>query len=200
MDWKEFGAKIAQYAPALGATLGSVIPGAGTAVGGAVGVAVKALAGMLGITSPDPTPAELGAAMVTMTPEIALQLKVADQTFSLAMRNIEKEELQAQLADVQDARKREIAIATAGQSNFTFYSIGWIVTLSFFGALVLIIFKPISIDEGMRDTLNMLLGYLAGNYTTVISYFFGSSKGSADKSMAMDKASVFLAEAAKNKK
>jgi len=181
MDWKEFGAKIANYAPALGATLGSVIPGAGTAVGGAVGVAVKALAGMLGITWPDPTPSELGSAIGTMTPEIALQLKVADQTFSLAMRNIEKEELQAQLADVQSARSREIAIVQAtGGKDTNLYVLAWTLIGGFFALTATLMFVPLPADQS--GVIFMLFGALSSGFGCVISYFFGSSKGSADKS------------------
>lgn len=190
MDWKDLGAKIASYAPTLGATLGSVVPGVGTAVGGAVGLGIKALAGMLGITSANPTPDELNAALGPIDPETALKLKVADQTFTLEMRKIELDELRTQLADVQNARAREIAMKG---SNTTFYSIGWIITLSFFGAIVMIIFKPIAIGGEMRDVLNMMLGYLASNFTCVVSYFYGSSKGSADKSAAMDKTATALA-------
>jgi hypothetical protein len=190
MDWKDLGAKIASYAPALGSILGSVIPGAGTAIGGAVGLGIKALAGMLGITSQDPTADELNAALGPIDPETALKLKVADQTFTLEMSKVEMEELKIQLADVQNARSREIAMKG---SNTTFYSIGWIITLSFFGAIVLIIFKPLGIAGEMRDVLNMMLGYLASNFTTVVSYFYGSSKGSADKAIAMDKTTTALA-------
>jgi hypothetical protein len=35
-------------------------------------------------------------------------------------------------------------------------------------------------SEYVKDIVTMMLGYLAGNFTTVVSYFFGSSKSSAD--------------------
>lgn len=185
MDWKELGAKIANYAPALGATLGSVIPGAGTAVGGAVGLAVQALAGLLGITSQNPTPAELGAAIGVVTPELALKLKVADQTFSLAMRNIEKEELQARLIDVQSARDKEKAVvASTGEKDTNLYVLAWVLVVGFFCLTATLMYIPLPLDQS--GVIFMLFGSLSTGFGNVISYFFGSSKGSAEKSKTME--------------
>lgn len=36
-----------------------------------------------------------------------------------------------------------------------------------------------------KDALYMLIGALVSSYTIIISYFFGSSKGSADKTDAL---------------
>jgi len=203
VDWKDLGSKIASSAPGVGALIGTIAGGpVGTAVGGAAGKALQMVASLFGISPANLTPESLNSALAS-DPQAVLKLRMAemDHQKDMAQIALEEEKLdhdqtKAELLDVQNARGREIEIAKAGKSNFTFYAIGWIVTLSFFGALVLIVFKPIQIDTSMRDTLNMLLGYLAGNYTTVGSYFFGSSKGSADKSIAMDDTASKLASTA----
>jgi drug/metabolite transporter (DMT)-like permease len=38
-----------------------------------------------------------------------------------------------------------------------------------------------------RDMVNMALGAFIGSMTTIVSYFFGSSKGSADKNELLRK-------------
>jgi hypothetical protein len=43
----------------------------------------------------------------------------------------------------------------------------------------------------------MMMGYLASNFTQVVSYFYGSSKGSSDKSEMMAKTASALAETKK---
>ena len=176
MDWKELGAKIAQYAPQLGATLGTVVPGVGTMVGGAVGVAIKALAGMLGIESADPTPDEISTAIGTMTPEIALQLKVADQTFALEMRKIETEELKAQLADVQSAREREVEIVKAAGKDWDkrFLTIlGAIAPLAILTYIIIDGFPTLTSDITLL--VGNLIGLLFAKYSTIFDYHLGTS-------------------------
>jgi hypothetical protein len=191
MEWKDLASKISAEAPGVGALIGSMAGGpAGTVIGGTAGKAIQFLASLFGISSPNPTPEQLDAA-IAADPQSGLKLRMAEMAHEKEMAELtlekEKEDHQAtrdELADTKDARAREIAMKG---SNTTFYSIGWIVTLSFFAAIVLITFKPINIGTEMRDTLNMLLGYLAGNFTQVVSYFYGSSKSSADKSDMIDR-------------
>jgi hypothetical protein len=201
MDWKDVAGKISAQAPGVGALIGTIAGGpVGTAVGGAAGKAIQVLAGLFGIDPAKATPEAVDAA-IAADPQSLLKLKLAEMTHQeemgrqqLESEKMDHDQTKTELLDVQNARQREIELAKSGNSNFTFYALGWIVTLSFFGAIVMIIFKPINIGSEMRDTLNMLLGYLAGNYNTVIAYFFGTSKGSADKSLSMDKLTAMFAQ------
>ena len=189
--WENISDTLLKSAPtvlgALGGTLGTVIaPGAGTGVGAVLGKkAGEILAGIFGVPVDRPDAiidaikADPNAVLKLREAEMAMQLELA--RLANEKLKIDLDETKAYLSDVQSARQREIDIKKAGGSNLTFYSIGWIITLSFFGAIVLIVLKPIGIDSSMRDVLNMLLGYLASNFTTVVQYFFGSSKGSSDK-------------------
>jgi len=56
------------------------------------------------------------------------------------------------------------------------YALGIVVTLSFIGITVLLIFRP-----ELKDSLNLVIGTWLTAFGTVIGYFFGSSKGSSEK-------------------
>jgi hypothetical protein len=60
------------------------------------------------------------------------------------------------------------------------YVLGAIISLCFFTVLALLIFKPIP-DEN-RDVFYLILGSLIGLESTIVNYFYGSSRGSAEKS------------------
>lgn len=52
-------------------------------------------------------------------------------------------------------------------------------TLGFFALLALLFVKEL--PEGTKDILQVMLGGVLGQWATIISYFFGSSSGSARK-------------------
>ncbi|MDC6711386.1 hypothetical protein, partial [Leclercia adecarboxylata] len=66
-----------------------------------------------------------------------------------------------------------------------FYSIGAIFVIGFFVCLGLVILTPLP-QENAAVT-NIMLGSLVAGVTTVLGYFYGSSKGSADKTDLMNK-------------
>jgi hypothetical protein len=59
------------------------------------------------------------------------------------------------------------------------YVLGGLIVVGFFGLLGLLIFNPAPIDN--KDLLNITIGSLIAAFATVVNYFYGSSKGSADK-------------------
>ena len=60
--------------------------------------------------------------------------------------------------------------------------LAYIVAIGFFAILIVLI-----IQGKYPDTVTLIIGSLIGSYTIVIGYFFGSSKGSADKGEAIQK-------------
>jgi len=66
------------------------------------------------------------------------------------------------------------------------YGLGALITLSFFGLLALLIFQ--GIPENNKDILNITIGSLISAFTAIVSYFYGSSKGSADKNETISQA------------
>ncbi len=65
------------------------------------------------------------------------------------------------------------------------YSLAGIVALGLFAITILLIQNGIPVIN--KDAVLLLLGVLAGGFTSVVSYFFGSSKGSSDKKFNVKK-------------
>lgn len=51
----------------------------------------------------------------------------------------------------------------------------YLVTLGFFGALLLL-FLPITVSSTQRELLSMLIGMLASKWQTIIDFYYGGSK------------------------
>lgn len=96
-----------------------------------------------------------------------------------------------EVADLDSARKREMAVATSEHAPYLnkvivpVLALGVLVaTFVLFG---LIMFNENLIDATRKDIIIYVLGVLSAISTQIISYYFGSSKGSADKNTAIDK-------------
>ena len=62
------------------------------------------------------------------------------------------------------------------------YAFAALIAIGFFGILVYMI------KVGTYETsINLIVGALVGSFTLVVGYFFGSSKGSADKNNLLNK-------------
>lgn len=69
-------------------------------------------------------------------------------------------------------------------ANIFFYSLGALIVLGFFFTLGYICRNEV--PTGNKDLLNITVGALIGCFTSVVAYFFGSSKGSSDKSETLN--------------
>ena len=65
------------------------------------------------------------------------------------------------------------------------YGLGALISICFFVVLYLLIFKPIPPEN--RDVFYLILGALIGLESTIVNYFYGSSRGSAEKSELINK-------------
>jgi len=59
------------------------------------------------------------------------------------------------------------------------YILGGLISIGFFVLLYFLIFK--SVPDQNKDLLNLVVGALIGSFSTIVGYFYGSSKGSAEK-------------------
>jgi hypothetical protein len=66
-----------------------------------------------------------------------------------------------------------------------FYSIGALFIIGFFLCLGLVIFK--AFPQENSAIINVMFGCLIAGVSTVLNYFYGSSKGSSDKTEMMNK-------------
>jgi uncharacterized BrkB/YihY/UPF0761 family membrane protein len=65
------------------------------------------------------------------------------------------------------------------------YILGILIVAAFFAVIIFLMY--VTIPERNKDLLNILLGALIASFTTVKDYFFGSSKGSAEKTDLLSK-------------
>lgn len=94
------------------------------------------------------------------------------------------QEIELYLDDVQDARNREIEIAKTGKKDPMMLIVGIIGISVFVFMVVAIVFKPELQDNKL---LIHLLGMVEGVAITIFSYYYGSSKGSKDKTALLKK-------------
>jgi len=65
------------------------------------------------------------------------------------------------------------------------YVLGAVVVLGIFFLVGVLMF--IEMPNSNKDLLNIVIGALIGAFLSVVGYFFGSSKGSADKTDLLNK-------------
>lgn len=186
---------------AKGAAVGSVVPGIGTALG-AVGGVVLTMAPEIGrwLFGPDAAPAvsavqaAVGAVTGSTDPEQQVAAlgdpdKAAALRVELARIAAEREAaaaeagqtaLVARLADVAGARTTTVQLAQVGSSIAWGAPVVSVVVLLTFGGVVAMTLVR-AMPPGAEAVLNVLLGTLGAMATSVVSYWVGSSAGSARK-------------------
>ena len=127
----------------------------------------------------------------TKKAEAQLELLKLQASGELAKMANESEITKAYLADVDSARTRESAVATSENAPYLNKVITPIlalgVLLATFALFAFVLFDKGAIDPTRKDILIYVLGVLSAIATQIVAYYFGSSKGSADKNMAIDK-------------
>ncbi|MBT2326143.1 hypothetical protein J7E62_27825 [Variovorax paradoxus] len=178
-DWKKL---IGGIAPVLGSALGGPLAGA----------AIGQLAAVL-LGNPDAPEADVAAALASgrLSGEQVVAIKKAESDFAVRMRELDIDVLKinqaadaALIADTSDARH------TFGKDENVFV-LGCII-LGAFGVLMGLVLTglfylmtgKVVVDPGVMTACGTLIGtivgYVAANAQQVVSFFYGSSKGSKD--------------------
>ncbi len=169
-DWK---AVVKSIAPTIGTALGGPL-------GGVAGLALSKALGVSDDSAKDET--AMAAAIQGANPDQLLALKKADQDFALQMQQLGFKNIEALEAiaagDRASARDREIKTG-----DWTPKVLGIAITIGFFGLLSWLLNKEP--PEKSRDILNIMMGSLGSAWIGVVSYYFGSSVGSARKTELM---------------
>jgi hypothetical protein len=160
--------------------LKTVSPWIASALGGPLaGVAIDALANVLGLQ--DKTVESVKNALSSATPEQLLAVKQADQDFQVKMQALgyaNIKDMQAlEDADRDSARNREIQVKDNTPKTLAYIIVGAFVIIS--GGVV---FGTPSVDSALAGTI---IGYLAAKADQPFSYYFGSTKGSSEKTQIM---------------
>lgn len=130
---------------------------------------------------------------VITTKEEKLQLeneiRKSEMQFQLDLKKLSNEEQQMMLGDISSARQREVQIQSSEHATNMSKNVAPVLafattflTMLFFYILV---FKPDSISENSKEIVLYILGVLSAILTQIYSYYFGSSAGSAAKSLTI---------------
>lgn len=107
------------------------------------------------------------------------------QEFELKMKEFELELLKVEAADRDSARQREVEIAKAGGQDIMMMVAGGVALFAFLLVLITVLFVDIPDDN--EKLVYHVLGITEGVAISVFTYYFGSSKGSADKQKKIEK-------------
>ena len=142
----------------------TVAPTIGTALGGPMGgMAANMISEVLGC---DPEPKKIQKAMETATPEQLAQLKKVEADFEVQMKKLDIDLFALETADVQDARGKF-------SKDWTARIIGIFVVGGFMGYIFLVTLQPP--EQNSEALINLVLGYLGGLASAIISFYFGAS-------------------------
>lgn len=178
--------------------IGGVAPALATALGGPLaGAAVSSIASKV-LGNPDASADEVASALAgPMTPELRAKIVDAETTLKIESRKLDTEDRRIDadvekryLDDVNDARKahghdRDIMVMGAS------VLIGWLLITgaTLFGLYEILIGGIKVVDVGIVATvftvLGSTVGYVSNSAQQVLSYYFGSSRGSAQKTAGM---------------
>jgi hypothetical protein len=167
----------------LGSIFKKALPWIGAALGGPpalIKMAAHTISEGLDIDVPATAEGitETIAMATTNNPDALLKLKELDAQFELQMKQLGFENI-AQLeeiaaADRASARAREVSV-----KDHTPKILAYSVTGGFFTLLYVMAFH--SVPDATKDILMIMIGSLGTAWAGLISYYFGSSAGSARK-------------------
>ena len=144
--------------------VGAVAPTLGTALGGPMGgMAANMISEVLGVPNDQKS---IQKAIQNATPEQMLELKKAEQQFEVQMKELDVDVFKLEVADKQNAR---------GMFNkdWTARIIGLFTIGGFLGYIFLVTLQPP--EQNSEALINLVLGYLGGLASAIISFYFGAS-------------------------
>lgn len=172
---------MSNFSDAAKKIIATVAPILGTALGGPLGTAAGVfIANKLG--EGDPKVAE--QAVLSGNPDALLKLKQADDEFQEYMAKVGVDEETLRVQDRANARAREIAVR-----DNTPKILAYVITAGFFAILAALIVHGTPKDGG-GEALLVMLGSLATAWVGVVTYYYGSSAGSAAKTDALNKIAI----------
>ena len=136
---------------------------------------------------PDMSPEDLAKIQIAQMEheEELMRLRIEDDKLDLA-------ELQALLKDTNDARQREVQIANSDKAPLLNKIVTPVLALSIllltFALFGVVMFNNTPVDATRKDILIYILGVLSAIASQIVSYYFGSSQSSKDKTDALKEA------------
>ena len=144
--------------------VGAVAPTIGSAMGGPLGgMAMNKIADVLGVPNDQKS---IQQAIQNATPEQMLELKKAEQEFEIQMEELGVKVFELETQDKQYARGMF-------SKDWTARIIGLFTIGGFLGFIFLVTLQPP--EQNSEALINLVLGYLGGLASAIISFYFGAS-------------------------
>lgn len=167
MDWKS--------------ALKTIAPTAATLIGGPLaGLAVEAIGSALGLEEPTLRKVQDVLTAGQLTGEQIVALKMAEQALAVKLRELDIRVEEIEQGDRASARTRETLVKDNTNKILAFTVVGGFMALVA-GTLL----GWATVDSALAGTL---VGYLSAKAEQVLAYYFGSTKGSADKTAMLAEA------------
>ena len=148
----------------VGVVAPTLAQGLANPAGAISGLAINAIAEKLGIeANPQAVSKALGD---HPTKEQMLELQKIEQDFKLEMKQLGLDVYKVQTQDIQNARK-------TFSGDWTSKILGFITIGGFMGYIFLVTIQPP--EQNSEALINLVLGYLGGLASAVISFYFGAS-------------------------
>lgn len=161
--------------------IGAIAPTAATLLSGPLaGLAVDALGKALGMDSPTVDKVKDALTNGQLSGDQIVALKTAEQALLVRMRELDIRVDELEMNDRDSARKREASVGDKTNRNLAYIVVGAFIAL--IGSILLGYAKADSVLAGT------LVGYLSAKAEQVLAYYFGSTKGSADKTKLLAEA------------
>ena len=149
--------------------VGAVAPTIGQALGGPLGgAAMNVVAEALGC---EPNQRSVEKAIEQATPEQLMELKNKELEFEAKMKELDVDVFALETADKQDAR-------THFARDWTAKLIG--VTMVFFFCAYIAMITVMPPEQNSMELINLVLGYMGGLVSAVISFYFGASNSKSE--------------------
>ena len=133
---------------------------------------------------PDMSPEDLAKIQIAQMEheEELLKLRLEEDKLDLA-------ELELRLKDTDSARDREVQISTSDKAPLLNKIVTPVLALSIlfltFALFGVVMFNDTPIEASRKDILIYILGVLSAIASQIVSYYFGSSAGSKEKTEAL---------------
>tara|TARA_R100001510_G_scaffold40412_1_gene36770 strand:+ start:2963 stop:3442 length:480 start_codon:yes stop_codon:yes gene_type:complete len=144
--------------------VGAVAPTLGTALGGPFGkMAGDVISNVLGVEN---KPKSIEQALANATPEQLIEIKKAEKEFEAKMKEADIDLFALETQEKQHAR-------SMFSKDWTARIIGLVTIGGFLGYIFLVTLQPP--EQNSEALINLVLGYLGGLASAIISFYFGAS-------------------------
>ena len=160
-DWKKI---VRSIAPTIGAALGGPVGG----------MAVKFLGDKL-LGDENATEEDVASYISTASPDALIKLKTLENDFKVKMKELDINVFELEVEDKKSARE------LAQYNMYPHIGLTSIYIIGYFVILYAVLTQKISISDDSRELVSVLIGVMTAAIPQLLSFWFGSSLGSKEK-------------------